>query len=75
MAFLLGGGAKLTDYDAPFGLLGIPASAYNGAAQFVGGARVSIIPSSHGLLYIINNTTDRYSGGYHSMNSVPSVQS
>ena len=71
LMFLKGGGKALTYYDAQFGLFGIPLSAYNGAAQFVGGGRVSIIPTSSGLLYIINNKTDRRSAGYHLMTSVP----
>ncbi|MBS1559929.1 MAG: hypothetical protein JST69_14515 [Bacteroidetes bacterium] len=63
----------LVMYDVPFGLAGIPMSGLNMTEQFVGGARVSIIPIGAQTMYIVNNTTDRYSGGYHFATSIDRV--
>lgn len=63
--FSAGGGKPLINYDVPFGLLSIPLANGSMIEQFVGGARVSIIPTSGGTAFIINNSTGWYSASYH----------
>ncbi|MES2628241.1 MAG: RHS repeat-associated core domain-containing protein [Bacteroidota bacterium] len=64
MTYLLRGNRTLLDYDVPFGLLGLGMS-YSLTEQFIGGARVSIIPTFKGILFIVTNSTGIYSGTYH----------
>jgi hypothetical protein len=63
--FLSGGGKPLIDYDVPFGLPGPVMSGTDMTEQFIGGARISIIPTSVGTAFILNNTTGRYSYRLH----------
>jgi RHS repeat-associated protein len=68
--FVLGGSKPLIQWDAPFGIVGAGLS--NALTeQFVGGARVSIIPTSMGNLFIVDNTTGRYSFHGHSQPDIP----
>ena len=58
-------GGPLINYDVPFGLGSIPLASQSMTEQFVGGARVSIIPTSIGTAFIVNNSTEWYSFSYH----------
>jgi hypothetical protein len=68
--FVLGGYEPLIQYDVPFGIVGAGLSS-SGTEQFIGGARVSIVPTSAGILYIVDNTTGRYSFHGHSEPDIP----
>ena len=68
--FVAGGGKPLINYDVPFGLASIPLASQSMTEQFIGGARVSIIPTSIGTAFIINNSTGWYSASYHTGNDV-----
>ena len=63
--------SPLIYYDVPFGLVGAAASGTTMTEQFVGGARISIIPGDGYTTYIVNNTTDRYSYLLHLGESRP----
>jgi hypothetical protein len=68
--FTLGGSNPLIQWDAPFGLVGAGLS-NSLTEQFVGGARVSIIPTAAGMLFMVDNTTGRYSFHGHSQSDIP----
>jgi len=51
----------------------VPLAGTNMIEQFIGSARISIIPTSEGFVFILNNTTGRYSGGYDSAEDIPRV--
>ena len=68
--FTLGGSNPLIQWDAPFGLVGAGLS-NSLTEQFVGGARVSIIPTAAGMLFMVDNTTGRYSFHGHSQPDIP----
>lgn len=70
MKFVAGGGEPLINYDVPFGLLSIPPASQSMTEQFIGGARVSIIPTSIGTAFIVNNSTGWYSASYHMGNDI-----
>ncbi len=71
--FLAGDGKPLIRWDVPFGLASIPLATQSMTEQFIGGARVSIIPTSLGYVYIVDNTTDWNSFSYHTGKSIPRV--
>jgi len=54
-------------------LIHVPLAGFNMMEQFVGSARISIIPSSAGTIFILNNTTGNYSGGYDSVDDIPRI--
>jgi RHS repeat-associated protein len=60
----------LISYDTPFGLVGA-ATSTTMTEQFIGGARISIIPYGASTLYIVNNTTGWYSLMLHSEPDIP----
>ena len=68
--FILGGSKPLVMYDVPFGLIGA-CIAGSMTEQFIGGARISIIPTDAGNLFIVNKTTDAYSYNLHVGESIP----
>ena len=68
--FLAGGSKPLINFDVPFGLASIPLASQSMTEQFIGGARVSIIPTSIGTAFIINNSTGWYSASYHTANDI-----
>ena len=69
--FVLEGSKPLRRWDAPFGVVDAAMSDNNLTAQFVGGARISIIPTAAGNLFIVDNTTGRYSFEAHLKPDVP----
>ncbi len=69
--FVMGGNEPLIQWDVPFGVVGAALSEDNLTAQFVGGARVSILPTPQGNLFIVDNTTGRYSFEAHSKPDIP----
>jgi hypothetical protein len=69
--FLVNGSRPMIRWDAGFGIPGAGLSGTNMTAQFVGGARISIIPTQAGLIFILDNTTDRNSYKAHLAESVP----
>ena len=71
--YVAGGKKPLINYDVPFGLINIPLASQSMTEQFVGGARVSIIPTPIGTAFIINNSTGWYSASYHMQNDVNRV--
>ena len=64
---------SLKMYDVPFGLVGAGMSGVGMTEQFIGGARISIIPTGSSLVYIVNNTTGAYSYNLHSTPDIPRV--
>jgi RHS repeat-associated protein len=69
--FLANESKPMIRWDAGFGLVGAFNSGTNMTAQFVGGARISIIPSKAGFIYILDNTTDQHSYHAHLGGSTP----
>ncbi|MCZ8070295.1 MAG: hypothetical protein O9311_08065 [Cytophagales bacterium] len=69
--FVLGGYKPLLQWDAPFGVVGAALTGKNLTAQFIGGARISILPTADGNMFIIDNTTGRYSFEGHSKPDIP----
>jgi hypothetical protein len=69
--FLANGSQPMIRWDAGFGIPGAAFSLGNGTAEFIGGARISIIPSAAGLIYILDNTTDQNSYHAHMGDSTP----
>ena len=70
--FLLNGGKEpLINFQARFyGPIG-PLMSETMTEQFLGSARVSIYPSQLGYIFVVTNTTDMNSFGYHSADSFP----
>ncbi len=62
--FSLGGEKPLKRWDAPFGIPGIGFS-YSMTEQFIGGARVTIIPAGGGYYYQVDDTKNRNSLIFH----------
>ncbi|MDR2978850.1 MAG: hypothetical protein LBV02_00160, partial [Bacteroidales bacterium] len=61
MKFLSQGGDKpLRRFDVPFGLVGAFLS-HSMTSQFIGGARISIIPVSGGYYFQVDDTKNRHS--------------
>ncbi|MGZ3756784.1 MAG: hypothetical protein ACXVAY_21800 [Mucilaginibacter sp.] len=69
--FLLNGSQPMIRWDEGFGILAAVMSGGNMTAQFIGGARISIIPSKAGLIYSLDNTTDQNSHHAHIGDSTP----
>ena len=68
--FLLNGSKPLIRWDAPFGILGAAVSSTT-TEQFVGGARVSIVPTSAGLFFEVNDTKNNNSFFLHATDNNP----
>ena len=62
---------SLTYFNVPYGPTGAVFTGLNMSGQFVGGVRISIIPTGAQLLYIVNNTTDKNSYRAHIGGSIP----
>jgi RHS repeat-associated protein len=71
---LVSGEDNLIGYNAPFGLVNMGIS-YTLTEQFIGGARVSIIPVQAGgyTIIVVDNTTGLYSGAYHQAQDINRV--
>jgi hypothetical protein len=71
--YMAGGGKPLRNFDVPFGVMSIPLASQSMTEQFVGGARVSIFPTSIGTVFIVNNSTGWYSASYHTGSDIDRV--
>lgn len=68
--FVRGRYKPIRRYDAPFGIIGAGMSS-SMTEQVIGGARITIIPTSNGIYYQVDNTMDSYSYHAHTGESIP----
>lgn len=69
--FKLEGSKGFDHWNVPFGIIGAAATGGNVPGQFAGGVRITIIPTSEGNVFIVNNTTGRHSFYAHSEPNIP----